>query len=77
MAQTQERQGPSRTKEWQTSTQRVSNEHLMTFNEKCENIKLFHIDVQRVCVISLTVRLVRATDARKVCVHRLVTVKGM
>lgn len=37
----------------------------------------FRLNVQRVCVISLAERLVRATDARKVCVQWWVDVKGV
>lgn len=51
-------------------------------DESCGNIlyilySLFGKNSQRECVISLTARLERATEARKVCVLRWANVKGV
>lgn len=81
VAQTQERVGPSRTNAWLTSAARHKNQQggFQRSSVICDGVRLFKNcqNAQRVCVISLTLRLLRATEARKVCVLRWDTVNGV
>lgn len=86
VAQTHERHGPSRTKAWLTSAQKRMNK-LAIFLHKNKRywFKTLEVlkqqtlkkDSQRVCVTSLTDRLLSATEARNVCALRRVGVKGV